>query len=512
MKKYLFIILLFFAFTFFGCTEEAASVTFSQPEIILKINERSSLPLELQNISFDKLQFAFSKDNIAIIEDESIKALNIGTTSLTVTVPSLSISTSIEVIVEGDEGEKSLAFFQEEIILKTNEGRSLPLRLQNISFDELHFAFSKDNIASIENGLIKAQSIGCTTLTVTVPGLTITASLKVIVEAGKVLSPVLYAPSNYLKLGMSTVILMKNEATLGASFDSFHWGLSNPDVISLNNNIITALKHGKVSIIATLKSNPAIQASLTIKVGETSSIKDAHGEIGAGRMILSSPTIEAFIPAGESIQLAIDGATNLDYYFWKSYDNQVAMAASGGKVFGVAPGVAEIAAFSPLSNDIYGTIKVTVFGKPNVDYASRLVEVALNEEGYVEGYNNDTKYGDWWGIPNGEWCAMFVSWCANEAGISTAIIPKYAACTVGREWFEQRKQFQYKENYQPKKGDIIFFLSNGASHTGIVTGSDKTYVYTIEGNTADRVAQRSYPLQHRTITGYGTPNYPPFSK
>jgi hypothetical protein len=129
----------------------------------------------------------------------------------------------------------------------------------------------------------------------------------------------------------------------------------------------------------------------------------------------------------------------------------------------------------------------------------------------MEGYNNDSKYGDWWGISHGEWCAMFVSWCANEAGITTTIIPKYASVALGREWFEQRGLFKYKEEYQPKKGDLIFFLSSGASHTGIVVSSDATTVYTIEGNTSDRVAQRSYPLQYRTITGYGTPLYPLFS-
>ena len=36
-------------------------------------------------------------------------------------------------------------------------------------------------------------------------------------------------------------------------------------------------------------------------------------------------------------------------------------------------------------------------------------------------------------------------------------------------------------------------------------------VYTIEGNTSDMCAKRSYDLNWHTITGYGVPNYPPYS-
>ena len=113
-------------------------------------------------------------------------------------------------------------------------------------------------------------------------------------------------------------------------------------------------------------------------------------------------------------------------------------------------------------------------------------------------------------MPNAAWCAMFVSWCANQAGISTNIIPKYASCALGRQWFESRGQFKYKESYTPKAGDIIFFLSNGASHTGLVIACSGGTVYTIEGNTSNKVAKRYYSLDKNTITGYGVPNYPKY--
>ena len=54
---------------------------------------------------------------------------------------------------------------------------------------------------------------------------------------------------------------------------------------------------------------------------------------------------------------------------------------------------------------------------------------------------------------------------------------------------------------------MIVFSSAGAGHIGIVVRSDETTVYTIEGNTSNMVAQRQYPLDHETITGYVVPNY-----
>ena len=64
-----------------------------------------------------------------------------------------------------------------------------------------------------------------------------------------------------------------------------------------------------------------------------------------------------------------------------------------------------------------------------------------------------------------------------------------------------------KGEYQPQPGDLIIFSSAGASHIGIVVKSDETTVYTIEGNTSNMVAQRSYSLDYEQITGYIKPNY-----
>ncbi|MGN1013842.1 MAG: glucosaminidase domain-containing protein [Butyricicoccus sp.] len=138
--------------------------------------------------------------------------------------------------------------------------------------------------------------------------------------------------------------------------------------------------------------------------------------------------------------------------------------------------------------------------------AKDIVDVAISQIGYAETGNNYTKYGAWCGQNGAPWCHMFVSWCANQAGIPTSVVPKTASTTEGMNWFKNKGQFKYKGSYTPKRGDIIYFKT-GASHVGIVEYVSGSTVHTIEGNASDRVKRCSYSLSYSTITGYGVPNY-----
>ena len=135
-----------------------------------------------------------------------------------------------------------------------------------------------------------------------------------------------------------------------------------------------------------------------------------------------------------------------------------------------------------------------------------IVDVAIGEIGYREQGNNRTKYGEYTGANGAAWCHSFVSWCAHEAGVSNSVVPKTASTTYGMQWFKKRGQFKYKGKYTPKRCDIVYFKT-GRSHVGIVESVSGGQLHTIEGNTSDKVARRSYSLNNATITGYGTPKY-----
>ena len=84
-----------------------------------------------------------------------------------------------------------------------------------------------------------------------------------------------------------------------------------------------------------------------------------------------------------------------------------------------------------------------------------VVTVALSQIGNVGGQ----PYWSWYGFGSRvEWCACFVSWCANECGyIDTGVIPKFAGCVTGSRWFKDRGLWQDKD-YEPRPGDLISLI------------------------------------------------------
>ena len=144
----------------------------------------------------------------------------------------------------------------------------------------------------------------------------------------------------------------------------------------------------------------------------------------------------------------------------------------------------------------------------------QIVTVALSQVGNVGG----EPYWSWYGFGSRvEWCACFVSWCANECGyIDTGVIPKFAGCVNGVQWFKDRGQW-IDGSAEPVPGMIIFFDwdNKGSSgpqdgqsdHVGIVQKVENGIVYTVEGNSGDSCRVNQYSVGHYEILGYGVPAY-----
>lgn len=144
----------------------------------------------------------------------------------------------------------------------------------------------------------------------------------------------------------------------------------------------------------------------------------------------------------------------------------------------------------------------------------QIVAVALSQLGNVGG----EPYWSWYGFGSRvEWCTCFVSWCADQCGyIETGVIPKYAGCVNGVNWFKDRGQWA-DNDIEPAPGMIIFFDwdNKGSSgpqdgesdHTGIVERVEDGIVYTVEGNSGDSCRENHYAVGYYEILGYGIPAY-----
>lgn len=174
--------------------------------------------------------------------------------------------------------------------------------------------------------------------------------------------------------------------------------------------------------------------------------------------------------------------------------------------------------------------------------AAYVVEIARAEVGYREkasnsqlddktanaGSNNYTKYAayfdqlwnsgvHWYNTrkQTGDWCDMFFDWCQCQAwGYEIARKVLYqpmescgAGCKFSADYYREHSAW-LSRNAVPKVGDQIFFGPVGdESHTGMVVGVDANNVHTIEGNSGNRCAERSYARSESKIAGYGRPDY-----
>lgn len=188
--------------------------------------------------------------------------------------------------------------------------------------------------------------------------------------------------------------------------------------------------------------------------------------------------------------------------------------------------------FAPLSQNAQAASQTS---------SATIISAALSQLEHEEGEKGYTKYGQWYGIPYGHWCDMFVSWCATQAALPKSIFPRSAGCTTHVRMFNKIGRYQVSAarggSYVPQPGDVIFFYdydqypaANVVRHVGVVLCVENGNVFTIEGNTLtprldysksgksvpgkyeylqpkDYVAIKYYPLNSRQIHGYGVPDY-----
>ena len=152
-----------------------------------------------------------------------------------------------------------------------------------------------------------------------------------------------------------------------------------------------------------------------------------------------------------------------------------------------------------------------------------LLPIAQSQLGQTGG-----KYQSWAGIGSGDWCAAFVSWCADQAGYNLVDwtdtnsgandFPFYVTVGRGARWFNWNNRLQYSlahgGNYTPNPGDIIFFAWDSNPdlvelwHTGIVESVTNGRIYTVEGNTGDprKVRRNDYDVNDPDVICFGMMN------
>ena len=454
------------------------------------------LELNLQSdYSFEEVDVEVDNEYLEVVHDEGVylKALKAGETNVIVrSKKHPQLFEEVKIIIY----EKTPFFSIQDSVITLND----KIKLNVVNYDNGYvIEIDNENILKFEDGIVTAVGVGESTV-------------KVFLENNKEyfsfikisvlpIMPKLSAVLPNIAIGNETGLIITNLAELSdTDFSNYEVSVNNTNVAEYENGLLKGLAVGEVIVTVTLKSNPIVTGTTVVNVCENTK----------ENLLVEIPNPSGILTAGEMYDSVMTNGGTLSNYTWSTSNDLVAIVNDNGRIIAVNAGICNINFYEKNNAKNKSTITIKVEGIPNVNYVDRLIKIATDEIGYTEGANNYTKYGKWYGLPNEAWCAMFVSWCAKESGISTEIIPKYCGCLAGSKWFIERDRFGYKESYTPKPGDIVFFLSAGAGHTGIVIACDGVKVYTIEGNTSNTVAKRSYDLDYKTITGYGIPDYPKF--
>lgn len=473
-------------------------VSFSKSIINLDLDELVDLPISYKGVdSIDEIEIISSDEDIAMVVDNKIIPMGVGTTTITATIKEKEdINATITINVEDYNNE--YFYFRndkKEVFEKTTFLLGLTLTA-GYTMDDLDLEMSVNDIVEVNGDEVKALRVGEVDLIYSLKSNPLykakcTISIKYVL-------PKIETATNSILVNQTLKLNITNlDSVYASSMNDFSYSSNDQSIATINDKgVITGVKEGTVSITITNKNNADIKTIYELKVYNENTTE----------LILNTENGEANFDAGKPFKILTLKDASL--YDWSTTDTSIASVDSKGEVIGYSDGKVAITATLKSNSNVKATILVNIKGTYIVNYLERFINIALGEVGTVEGKTNITKYGAWYGLNGEPWCAMYVSWCSNQAGISKTIIPHYAAVRYFKSWYEDNNIFKYKEDYTPKCGDLIIFMNDGASHIGIVLGVKDGKVYTVEGNTSDMCARRNYSLSHHTITGYCVPNWP----
>lgn len=136
------------------------------------------------------------------------------------------------------------------------------------------------------------------------------------------------------------------------------------------------------------------------------------------------------------------------------------------------------------------------------------VKEPTGDDQFIKLYNQLTNAGFSMTVA---WCAIFVTAIARLVGASTSLIPTFASCDLGVDWFDKKGRYEkskyYGGTYTPKRGDIVFYSSkhtqSDSTHVGYAVETIGNTLKAIEGNKSDAVGYRTINLNDKYIIGYG---------
>lgn len=265
--------------------------------------------------------------------------------------------------------------------------------------------------------------------------------------------------------------------------------------------VFAAYEGAKVSKKTLEKIKNSLKETARLKKQGEEALSESHQKTGSGKKKLP-------------------GAAGAFQEFFESF-KQMAGLALGSFISSILSLLVSVVALPFLLIAVLAVVLFSIiFGTTSTAGSTQIVDVARAEASAWEENIGGYKYKNWYGA-NCDWCAVFVSWCADQCGyIDSGLFPKSASVATYRNFFDRQGNFYLKGTYTPKAGDLIIYGETGSSHIGIVADYDETSMIltTIEGNTGgsstdtyhegSRVREKQLSIYYSWIYGFCSPDYP----
>ena len=268
------------ALTSGGTTSEdvaVTGVTVTPENLILKEGESKTLTAEVQptNATNKNITWKSTSPNVATVSNGVVKAINAGTTTITATTANGKTATCNVTVTKTEISPENITLSETNQTLDLNGTKEVKLTAtitpSNANTNTtITWTSSSPDVATVNNGMVTAIKVGTTTITATTAnGKTATCKVTVINTEKTEISPeniTLSETNQTLDLNGTKEITLK--ATITPSNANANtaitWTSSSPDVATVNNGKITAIKVGTTTITARTANGKTATCKVTV--------------------------------------------------------------------------------------------------------------------------------------------------------------------------------------------------------------------------------------------------------
>lgn len=246
-----------------------------------------------------------------------------------------------------------LKFYKDSLdFTGTWETKVLPLSIApSDGTGDITYTSADENIATVENGVVKSVGYGTTTITAKSGSNKATITINVLRSANSV-----SLDKTELSMEVGDKATLKATMNPSNATDKLTWSTSNANVVTVDNGNVTAVGAGKATVIVTTTSGKT--ASCTVEVTGSFTITAEAGENGT-----ISPSGVKSVKSNEKVT----------YNITPNYGYVVKDVLVNGK----SVGAVETYTFNGITAD--STIKAE-FAKVNVTYTNNSISISSNAE------------------------------------------------------------------------------------------------------------------------------------